>query len=244
MDQSLSVVVNRRHPSARFVRLYSMDILPNTYGWLRMPRECRERFPISPRVRDPDMHHGTCVTYVSWCMTGSLTSGFFFREKRSFPPFPAHAQPATYVSGKWPISTVLYFLMFMFNYGSCQLHTKHLNIFWDTSQPRCNLCRPLWVGDNDWGIVCQVTEGEWCQNSIEERLITISSITATIPVMTRNTKYPFFSIRPMPYTLNWCSCYSCCAASSLCHNLAMLYYPLSLTRIKNSLLGELWYYDS
>ena len=24
----------------------------------------------------PDMHHGTCMTHVSWCMPGSLTSGF------------------------------------------------------------------------------------------------------------------------------------------------------------------------
>ena len=27
-------------------------------------------------VSDPDMHHGTCVTHVPWCMSGSLTSGF------------------------------------------------------------------------------------------------------------------------------------------------------------------------
>ena len=27
------------------------------------------------RVSDPDMHHGTCVTHVPWCMPGSLTSG-------------------------------------------------------------------------------------------------------------------------------------------------------------------------
>ena len=27
------------------------------------------------RVSNPDMHHGTCVTHVPWCMPGSLTSG-------------------------------------------------------------------------------------------------------------------------------------------------------------------------
>ena len=42
--------------------------------------ECRERFPChrlqrKPLVSDPDMHHGTCVTQVSWCMSGSLTRG-------------------------------------------------------------------------------------------------------------------------------------------------------------------------
>ena len=31
-----------------------------------------------PRVSDPDMSHGTCVTHVPWCMPGSLTSGFLY----------------------------------------------------------------------------------------------------------------------------------------------------------------------
>ena len=29
-----------------------------------------------PRVSDPDMDHGTCVTHVPRCISGSLTSGF------------------------------------------------------------------------------------------------------------------------------------------------------------------------
>ena len=42
-----------------------------------MRRECRERFPHhwfqrKPLVSDPGMHHGTCVTHVPWCMSGSL----------------------------------------------------------------------------------------------------------------------------------------------------------------------------
>ena len=50
------------------------------YCGLRMRRECRERFSRhrlqrKPQVSDPDMHHGTCVTHVPWCMSGSLTSG-------------------------------------------------------------------------------------------------------------------------------------------------------------------------
>ena len=45
-----------------------------------MRRECRERFPRhrlqrKPQVSDSDMHHGTCVTHVPWCISGSLTSG-------------------------------------------------------------------------------------------------------------------------------------------------------------------------
>ena len=31
-----------------------------------------------PRVSDLDMHYGTCVTHVPWCMPGSLSSGFLW----------------------------------------------------------------------------------------------------------------------------------------------------------------------
>ena len=45
-----------------------------------MRRECRERFPRhrlqrKPLVTDPGMHHGTCLTHVPWCNSGSLTRG-------------------------------------------------------------------------------------------------------------------------------------------------------------------------
>ena len=59
-----------------------------------------------PRVSDPDMHHGTCVTHVPWCMPGSLTKGFLWsgpRGKRS-----RHSRRMRnsqfYVSGKRPIA--------------------------------------------------------------------------------------------------------------------------------------------
>ena len=57
-----------------------------------MPGTC---YP-SPQVSDTDMHHGTCITHVPWCMPGSLTSSFLWNRRRgkTFPAFPAHAQPA------------------------------------------------------------------------------------------------------------------------------------------------------
>ena len=62
-------------------------------------------FSPPPRVIDPDVHHGTCVTHVPWCMTGSITSGFLWsrwRGKRS-----RHSRrmrnPQFYVSGKRPM---------------------------------------------------------------------------------------------------------------------------------------------
>ena len=47
---------------------------------LRMRRECRERFPrhLLQRkllISNPGVHHGTCVTHVPWCLSGSLTNG-------------------------------------------------------------------------------------------------------------------------------------------------------------------------
>ena len=35
----------------------------------------RDRLQRKPLVSDPGMHHGTCVTHVPWCMSGSLTRG-------------------------------------------------------------------------------------------------------------------------------------------------------------------------
>ena len=58
-----------------------MGLLPDTYNCgLRMRRERRERFPRHqiqrmPLVSDPGMHHGTCVTHVPCCMSGSPIRG-------------------------------------------------------------------------------------------------------------------------------------------------------------------------
>ena len=65
-------------------------------------------FSPPPRVRDPDMHHGTCVAYVPWCMSGSLTNGLLWsswRGKRS-----RHSRrmpnPQFYLSGKRPMQPI------------------------------------------------------------------------------------------------------------------------------------------
>ena len=62
-------------------------------------------FSPPPRVSDPVMHYGTCVTHVPLCMPGSLTRGFLWsrwRGKRS-----RHSRrmrnPQFYVSGKRPM---------------------------------------------------------------------------------------------------------------------------------------------
>ena len=57
------------------------------------------------RVSDPDMHHGTCVTHVPWCMPESLSSSFLWSRWRgkSSRYSPRMRNSEFYVSGKRPI---------------------------------------------------------------------------------------------------------------------------------------------
>ena len=71
----LQLVPPQYGPLARYVKL-RVAYAPGILGTFSPP----------PPVSDPDMHHGTCVTHVSWCMPWSLTSGFLWsrwRGKRS-----------------------------------------------------------------------------------------------------------------------------------------------------------------
>ena len=75
--------------------LTPMGLLPDKQNCvLCMHWECRERFPRHRLQRkwlisDPGMLHGTCVTHVPWCMSGSLTR----RGGETLPAFPANTQP-------------------------------------------------------------------------------------------------------------------------------------------------------
>ena len=45
-------------------------------------------FSPPPRVSDPDMYHGTCMTHVTWCMPGSLSRGFLWSRWENVPGIP------------------------------------------------------------------------------------------------------------------------------------------------------------
>ena len=64
-------------------------------------------FFLLPLVCDPDMHHGTCVTHVPWCMPGWLACSFIWsrwRGKRSrYSRRMRNLQ--CYVCGKRPMTT-------------------------------------------------------------------------------------------------------------------------------------------
>ena len=73
--------------------------------YVKLRRECWERFPRPPQVSDPDMHHGTCVTHVPWCMPGLLTSGFLWSWWRGNHSRHSRrmCKPDFHVSGKRPM---------------------------------------------------------------------------------------------------------------------------------------------
>ena len=50
----------------------------------------RRRFQRKLLVSDPGMHHGTCVTHVPWCMSGSLTCS----DGENVPGIPGACAPA------------------------------------------------------------------------------------------------------------------------------------------------------
>ena len=86
-------------PLARYAKLWVVHALG-------MPRT----FFSPPRVSDPDVHHDICVTYVPWCMPGSLTSGFLWSRWRG--KCSRHSRRMRclhfYASGKRPMLAALY----------------------------------------------------------------------------------------------------------------------------------------
>ena len=66
------------------------------------------KFSPPPRVSDPGMHHGTCVTHVPWCMPGSLTNDFLWSRRRGKRSRHSRRmrKPQFYLSGKRPMQSV------------------------------------------------------------------------------------------------------------------------------------------
>ena len=83
-------------PLTRYVKLWVVHA-PGMPGTFSPP----------PRISDPDMHHGTCVTHVPWCKPGPLISGLLWSRwwgKRSRHSWRMH-NPQFYVSGKRPMKS-------------------------------------------------------------------------------------------------------------------------------------------
>ena len=70
IHQCMVFVVSWCHgPLTRYVKLRVAHApgMSGTFSCHRLQRK--------PLVSDPGMHHGTCVTHVPWCMSGSLSGG-------------------------------------------------------------------------------------------------------------------------------------------------------------------------
>ena len=91
MSESKAIICSEGGPLSRYVILWVAHAL----GMLGT-------FSPPPCVSNPDMQHGTCVTHVSWCMPGSLTSSFLWSRLRGKPSWHSRRMrsPQYYVSGK------------------------------------------------------------------------------------------------------------------------------------------------
>ena len=109
---------------------------------LRVRRECRERFPrhrlqSKPLVIDPGMHHGTCVTHVPWCMSGSITRG----GGENVPSIPGACTTRNFaylVRGPW-LSNYISQQTFGWDYLSMPQSQRSDGGRW------CNICHELWL---------------------------------------------------------------------------------------------------
>ena len=89
--------------------------------WVAHAPGIKGTFSLAPRVSDSGMHHGTCVTHVPWCMSGSITlqliwwsgtpsfkfQGFYDRVQRSdpMPPFTIQTLPYGYRNTRYKLKT-------------------------------------------------------------------------------------------------------------------------------------------
>ena len=100
-------------------------------------------------VRHRDMHKGTCVTHMPWCMPGSLTSGFLqirWRRKRSRYS-RCMRNPQFCLSGKRPV-------YFDTNYSVSRQMRRHLILvkLWSIQKcggfRDCGSLKSLWKSRN------------------------------------------------------------------------------------------------
>ena len=87
--------------TSEFGRFVCMGLLPDTPGMPGMPGT----FSPPPRFSYSDMHHGTCVMHVPWCMPVWLTRSILWsRRWRKHSRHSRRMRNMQFcVSGKWPI---------------------------------------------------------------------------------------------------------------------------------------------
>ena len=106
MAQIVQIPPHRRHGAVYRTKQYHGPL--TRHAKLRVAHAPRMPGSCSPpsRVSDPDMHHGTCVTHVPWCMSESLISGFLWSQSRGKSSRHSRRMrnPQFYASGKRPMA--------------------------------------------------------------------------------------------------------------------------------------------
>ena len=95
------------------------------------------------RVSDPDMHRGTCVTHVPWCLLGSLTSGFLWsRPRGKCSRHPRRMRnPQCCVPGKRPIANTVG-ASYLYSESMCMIVVAEF-LNWE-QQPHKLITSTLW----------------------------------------------------------------------------------------------------
>ena len=134
----------------------------------------RRRFQRKPLVSDPGMHHGTCVTHVPWCMSGSLTRG----DGENVPGIPGACAPAilriwqeAHVTERELILKELFYLhynicillctafaicpQYMSNEGSISDGTDYpITLIWFVNEDKWIIQIRTWHSPYCWRVVC------------------------------------------------------------------------------------------
>ena len=114
-------------------------------------------FSPSQRVCDPDLHRGPCVTYVPWCMAGSITSDFLgsrWQGKRCRNSRRMRNQPF-YVSGKRPIAHERWLELFHEYAKIILLHIQQYSIHKRNEQISV-LYATLWDREQVYYVICEI----------------------------------------------------------------------------------------
>ena len=115
----------------------------------------RHRFQRKPLVIDPDMHHGTCVKHVPWCMSGSITND----GGENVPGIPGACATRNFaylvrgpclclwnrksISGSWKQHIAWFIDLSLTNLR----HIAHMHFLWSTAQILANqilLLKHVW----------------------------------------------------------------------------------------------------
>ena len=102
-------------------------------------------FSQPPWVSDPDMHRGTCVTHVPWCMPGSLPSGFLWSRSRGNRSRYSRRMRKSlfYASGKRPMTSVCFGdgQKYTYQWKNCRIWiTKSTRDYWY----KIKRSKPIW----------------------------------------------------------------------------------------------------